>query len=264
MRSKLQGIACLLALVAPAALGHDTWLLPSGPAAARGAVISVSATSGMQFPALDAAIQPDRIAVARMRLGGQVSEIAGRAKEKHSLRLEAQAAAAGLATIWIESRPKSIDLKPDQVAEYLDEIGATETIGKEWRASGPAARWREIYTKHAKAFVAVGSPTDRSWLEPVGMRLEIVPDMDPTQIQRRQELSVRLLRDGLPVPDFPVGMVSSGSPRGLTRKTDSEGRVRFTPDRKGWILLRATEIRKSDTPDADWNSDFSTLTLWVK
>jgi uncharacterized GH25 family protein len=264
-RFRFRKLATLLILAAPVAAAHDTWVLPVRPAVSRGSEISLDATSGMGFPALDFAIQPDRISVARFRLEGRTAEISRRTGAKHSLRLAVRPEGEGIACLWIESKPKAIDLKPDQVREYLEEIGALDTVGKEWSAAGSTGRWREIYTKHAKTFVAVGaSGGDRSWAEPAGMRLEIVPESDPTQLKAKSDFSVRLLKDGRPLPGFPMGMVQAGQKTGEVRKTDANGRVSFKPDKKGWVLLRTTDLRRAGTHEADWESDFATLTLRVE
>lgn len=264
-RIRKSGLGSLLILSASALFAHDTWVLPAKPAVAAGSELSLDATSGMSFPALDFAIQPDRIAVARVRLAGKTAEIPRGASAPHALRLAVRSEGEGVACLWIESKPKSIDLKPDQVKEYLDEIGLADTIGKEWSAAAKNARWRELYAKHAKTFVAVGTVQgDLSWAEPAGMSLELVPETDPTRIAKTSEIAVRLLKEGRPFPDFPVGMVQAGEKAGVIRKTDSNGHVAFRAGRKGWVLLRATELRRSESPDFDWKSDFSTLTLWVE
>jgi uncharacterized GH25 family protein len=91
-----------------------------------------------------------------------------------------------------------------------------------------------------------------------------VPDGDPTRLRVNGDVSVRLLKEGRPLPAFPVGMVQAGQKTGQIRKTDADGRVSFTLDRKGWILLRATDLRMAGSPEADWESDFATLTLRVE
>lgn len=256
-------LTILTCLAASSALAHDTWILPASGSVRPGTALSFDITSGMAFPALDHAIATDRLAAASFRLRGKTSDIPSRAAGAHALKLTATLSESGIAVVWAESKPRFIELKPEQVKEYLEEIGAWDTVGREWQ-SGSSRSWREIYTKHAKTFVAVGSANgDASWAEPVRMRLEIVPEADPTRLRSKAEFSVRLLRDGLSVSDFPVGMVEAGQKTGVIRKTNSEGRVSFTSSRRGWVLIRATDLKRSDSNDADWKSDFSTLTVWV-
>ncbi len=251
-------------LAAAAALAHDTWILPAHPAVAAGSLLSLEATSGMSFPATAFAIAPERLFAARVRLAGTTQNIAGWSARKRSLRLSTPAVGEGIACVWLETKPKSIELKPAQVREYLDEIGADPAVGKRW-AEKPNARWRELYSKHAKTFVAVGAKrNDRSWETPVGMRFEIVPEADPTSVRAGNRLAVRLLRDGRPAAGLSLGMVHAGEKSGVLRRTDGEGRAVFEPAHPGWILIRATDLHPSTSPDRDWESDFSTLTLRVR
>jgi uncharacterized GH25 family protein len=126
-------------------------------------------------------------------------------------------------------------------------------------------RWRESYTKHQKTFARVGDPaSDRSWAEPVGTFLEIVPEKDPTALKAGDDLPVRVLKDGKPFGGFSLNAVNPAQPKGETRKTGSDGRVTFRLDAAGRWLLRGTDIRKSNQPDTDWESDFVTLTVEAK
>jgi uncharacterized GH25 family protein len=96
------------------------------------------------------------------------------------------------------------------------------------------------------------------------MALEIVPDKDPTVLRPGGELPLRVLADGQPLANFPLGLVREGDKKGLLRATDAAGRVAFRLDRTGRWLLRGTQVRRSSKPDTDWESDFATLTLEVR
>jgi len=156
-------------------------------------------------------------------------------------------------------------LKLGQVAEYLDEIHAAEAIRKAWTAAPEPKRWREIYTKHSKSYVRVGEPTsDLSWAEPAGMPLELVPGTDPTVLRVGDEVSALVLRHGAPVPGFPVGIVHAGDRSATVRITDARGQVSFPLDHAGRWLLRGTDLRISSGGEAEWESDFATLTIEVR
>ncbi len=244
---------------------HDTWLLPSSVAVAPGTVATVDMTSGMAFPAPEAAVKPDRLAAARCRLAGKTLDISDHTLAKKSLRLRVRVESPGVATIWAESKPRTPDLKPAEVKEYLEEIGATETVGREWESSPEPQKWRETYTKHAKTFLKVGNPgSDGSWAEPTGMALEFVPETDPTAVVTGTDFPVRLLRDGRPLAGLSVGVRAAGQKTGRIYKTDADGRVSFPLDRPGWFLLHATQIARSSQPAGEWVSHFATLTVKVE
>ena len=181
--------------------------------------------------------------------------------------LRAPLADAGVAALWVSLSPQPIELRSQQVKHYLDEIDAPAAIRQSWQDT-KAKPWREVYTKHAKTFVRVGRPgrqqVDRSWSEPVGLALEIVPDKDPTQLSAGDEFQVRVLKNGAPLADFSLGIVREGSTNREFRKTDVAGRATFRVARAGKWLLRGTELRASTRPGTDYESDFTTLMFEVK
>jgi uncharacterized GH25 family protein len=266
MTSRRAFLSVILGLALPLpALAHDTWLLARSGAVAPGTAVTLDLTSGMAFPANETAIKPERISRAAVRLAGDTAELKDRSAAAKSLQFTARLAKPGVATLWVELAPKSIDLTPDQVKEYLDEIGATEAVRSAWQGMPEPRRWRELYSKHAKTYVRVGEPAeDRSWSEPVGMGLEIVPEKDPTALRPGEELPVRVLRNGQPFPSFAVGLVRQGDAHGVLKTTDGEGRASFPIGQAGRWLLRATDVRRSTKPEADWESDFATMTFEVR
>jgi len=250
-------------LLAGSLVAHDTWILPNRPRAVPGQQVAFDLTSGMAFPANEVGVKPDRLARASGKLGEKVFDLALEVKGKKALRLKARFSKPGIAAVWVESKPRALELKPAEVKEYLEEVGSWDSVGRKWESAG-SGRWRESYSKHAKTYLRVGRPdADDSWSRPVGMDLELVPESDPTKISAGKELGLRLVKNGRPVPDLAVGLVAANAKTGSLSKTDSEGRVRFRFPQSGWWLIRATLLEPSSKPDRDWESRFTTLTVFV-
>lgn len=259
----LSALAFVIALATPVS-AHDTWLIPDQFNVAPKSTVTLDMTSGMEFPKLDVGPKPERVESAKCRLAGKTFDITNKLAAPNSLQFKAELADVGVATFWVKLPPRAIELTPDQVKEYLDEVDAPEALRKQW-AEMKEQRWRESYTKHPKTFARVGQPeSDRSWTEPVAMFLEIVPEKDPTALKAGDDFPVRVLKGGAPFAGFSLNAVSAGETKGETRKTDSNGRVTFRLGRDGRWLLRGTDIRKSSQPDTDWESDFATLTMEAK
>lgn len=267
IKDRLLGSGALLllgSLTLPAA-AHDTWLQPRRASVLPGTIVQLDLTSGEKFPAPDYAIKDDRIEVARARLNGKTVDITQRAAEKKSLELRVALSDPGVATLWISLAPKALELNPKQVKHYLDEIDAPAAVRQSSMPAKGARAWREVYTKHAKTFVRVGRPTaDRSWSQPAGLALEIVPEKDPTTLRIGDDFPVRVLKNGSPLADFSLGIVRGGHRSREFKKTDANGRAVFRLAHAGRWLLRGTELRRSAKPAADWESDFTTLTVEVK
>lgn len=245
-------------------LGHDTWLMPDRSRVTPGDRVTFDLTSGMGFPALDVAVKPDRLDRTGLRIAGKTEALSTTQPGEKSLRLTVALPQSGVATIWVASKPRQLELQPKQVVEYFEEVGADEAIRREWEAS-ERKPLRERYRKHAKTFVRVGEPSaDRSWSEPAGMTLEIIPERDPTGISVGEEVSFQVLRDGRSVAGFPISSVAAGEKRATTRKTDSDGRVSFQFPRKGWWMLKGTQLRRAADADAEWESHFTTLTFEIQ
>ena len=252
----------LLVLAAPAlAFAHDTWLLPSRAAVAVGDALILEMTSAMRFPEPETPVKAERIARSGLRIGGMTVPLTPHDGGAKALKLSATPRAEGLATVWAESRPRALDLKPAEVDDYLAEAGATE-VRDQWTKAG-RGRWHETYVKYTKSFVRVGAPRDdRSWTEPVGLALEIVPQEDPARLTSGQRLSLRVLEDGKPAVGLSVAAATTGGKVATTQVTDGEGRVTFQLGKAGPWLIKAIRIRAADSP-GDWHSRFTTLTLDV-
>lgn len=250
-------------LAAASALSHDTWLVPDRFQVAAKTTVTLDLTSGMAFPALEVAPKRERVGDGSCRLAGRTFQVSEISAGPASLQFKTELTEPGIATFWIKLPSRTIELKPEQVKEYMDEVSAQELLRKQWTEMQPK-RWRESYTKHPKTFVRVGDPqSDQSWKEPVGMFLEIVPEKDPTVLRAGDDFSVRVLKGGTPFADFALNAVSAGETKGETRRTDTAGRVTFRLSKAGRWLFRGTDIRKSKLPEADYESDFATLTLEV-
>ena len=246
------------------AAAHDTWILatPSAPGARPS--VRLEMTSGMAFPALESGIRPERVTRAMVRVAGESKALKAPLPTKASLRYSLPLPQAGVAAFWVQLAPRALDLKPELIDEYLREIGAADTLGPRWRARPGPKAWREVYRKHAKTFLRTGTPAagERSWAEPVGMELELVPESDPTALTARAAFSLVLLKDGRPLGGLAVAAErGSGKARQRTFETsDASGRVTFELDQPGPWLFAATELREKGS---EWESDFTTLTVVV-
>lgn len=254
-------LALLLSAAAAPAFAHDTWLLPARARLQGGDTLVLELTSGMDFPRPGAPVKEERIVARGVRLSGAIRELKAEPRTK-ALALSAVLDKDGVALAWIATGPRSLELTPEEVVHYLEEVGAADTIGVEWKKSGKKV-WRESYVKLAKTYVRVGDPSrDRSWDEPVGLALEMVPEADPTLLKVGDILPLRLLRNGAPIAGLAVGAVASGTKASI-HKTDADGRVTVAVDRAGPWLLRATAIRRASGGEGGWESVFTTLTLDV-
>ena len=256
-------ICCWLAF-AVTCLGHDTWLSPSTYSAETGKPISFHLTSGMEFPNLDAAIKPERVHQARWRIGDEEGELKEFKATEHALRTERSFARAGVATIWMQLKPKDIELSDEDVAHYLEEIRAPAKVQRAWAEQKGNEKWKELYTKCAKAIVEVGrAKDDQSWREPVGLLLEFVPLTAPGELLVGQPARFKLLRDGKPLAQAAVAMHLKGDSAPRYESTDAEGVVTFPLEQPGPSMLATVDLHPP-AAGKPWESAFSTITFEAK
>ena len=265
-RRTLALAAVLLLSSAAALLAHDTWLLPAALRVPAGRPVRLSLTSGVAFPADDFAILPSRIVRADVRLAGGRSALSAPRSSARATLYEWTPATEGVATIAVALAPKVLTLAPDKIEEYLTEIDAGPAVRAAWAAIPAPKRWRESYSKHAKTFVRVGNPPSRdsSWARPMDLGLEFVPQRDPTTLQVGDTLPLLVLRHGVPATQFSVGALRAGEQQAKFYQTDGNGVARVVVPREGLWLLNGTDLRRSQKPGLEWESDFATLTIAVR
>ena len=180
-------------LVAVAAHAHDTWLIATTPRVPAGQAVRFHLTSGMAFPAIEYGPRADRIARAGWRCDGERGRIDSFTEGDSVLTVTCPPLSEGLGVIWLTTKQKDIDLLPDEVEHYLMEIGAPATVRAVWEVD-KSRPFHETYTKHAKAFVRVGTAAAApDALQPIGLALELVLLTDPTRLAPGATLDVRVL-----------------------------------------------------------------------
>jgi len=260
---RLAAALIVIAAASASSRAHETWILPSSCSAGVGETVHFDVTSGMEFPAAETPIRIDRIERAGYRQNGAMGVITRFESAPTSLVLRNTFDKPGLATVWVDLKPRDIDLTDDQVAEYLDEIGAGEAIRNTWAARRGRMPWHETYTKHLKTFVAVGDkPGGASWSFDTGSGLELVPETNPCASVAGRALTVTLRARSKPVASAAVGLMVEGSKERTFVTTDALGKATFSLPREGIALLFAVSLRLTDD-EKGWVSDFATLTFEV-
>jgi uncharacterized GH25 family protein len=260
----MKRVVVLFAFVfASAAYAHDTWIAPDRFDRTCGAV-TLHLTSGQNFDHVETSIDPARVVRAFAHLPGQRLAIKG-APKKYSLDFTVKVPKKGIAIVGVDLAPKTLELTPEQVEEYLDEIGAADETRAYWKLH--PGRWRERYAKHAKTFLRCGAPArgDEFQLQ-TGMGLELVPQgTDPTTLKVGDTFRVILVAPKKPLfRTIALALVRQGAGQVANLEPDGQGIVSVVLKEPGRYLLSATDLRHAEEKDLDWESDFTTLTFDVK
>jgi uncharacterized GH25 family protein len=264
MTARLLSVALLVVLCLAAPMrAHDTWLAPDRFHTAAAGPLTLSLSSGMEFPKLDHAIAPNRVASANWQTATDRGELPTGTTAAHALDFAASAG-QGLTVYSVVLHPRPSKLKREQVREYIDHLGipnANEVVAA-WEQTAKSEETGYRYMKYAKTFVRTGAAdSSRAWEVPAGMRLELIPQNDPTSVTAGGTLDVVVLDRGKPLPQYPVTLLREGAKEPVSVITDAEGRVRLTLPAAGRYMLRATTIVPSTDTAARWDVHFTTMTF---
>lgn len=242
------------------AYGHDTWLAPADFSVKARTTVQLTLSSGMEFPKLDHAIQPDRVEVARLRTSrGKVVDLSRGKVAEHALVFRQKLSTPGVTVFWTVLHPRPSELKPEQVREYVEHLGLKnpESVSSTW-AEKPV-KYR--YTKFSKTFVRVGGREGNAWAQPSEMRLELVPLSDPTNARGGDTVRFRLMREGRALTEYPVAVAREGATETKTYTTDDSGVVAVDIPSAGRYMIKAATLENSSAPEMNWDVDFTTATF---
>jgi uncharacterized GH25 family protein len=145
--------------------------------------------------------------------------------------------------------------------DYLKTEGLTPALEERARTHRMNTDGSETYSRRTKAIVQVGPPSEDSQAQvtrPLGLPLEIVPEVNPYAARPAGALPVKVIYEGQPLAGALVSFtdLDHDAEPFETRLTDAEGRARFTMPKHGRWLLNVVWTKPLP---ASANTDFETV-----
>ncbi len=150
---------------------------------------------------------------------------------------------------------------------YLKEEGLTPALALRQRTGTQGRPGREVYSRRAKSIIQVGPPSNRPqpWVtRPLGLTLEIVPDVNPYSVGAGEALPVRVFYEGKPLAGATVKLTNlhADDRPVVSYRTDARGRAIFKTPRKGaWQLNVLWTKPVEGSRNIDFDTTFSSLTF---
>lgn len=151
--------------------------------------------------------------------------------------------------------------------EYLEAQGLTPALQYRMRTHQMHVDGFERYSRTAKSIVLVGRHSrqaQRHVTEPLGLKLEIVPQVSPYAEPQPTRLPVRILYDGRPLVGALVKLMNLEQDLAAANEslTDDGGMASFSmPTRGSWLVSVVWTRRLADAADADYETTFASLTF---
>lgn len=257
-----------LVLLATSASAHDFWLQPEMFETDIGKALPFTIQVGHGDDRSRWTIDRNRILM--MKSDGPDGQIDLRpylGKAGDTADIAPAFATEGVHVVTMETNHAKSDLPADDFTDYAKTEGLTPALDHRRRTRTTKDDGREIYSRRAKALVRVGEHTGRPdprASQVTGLTLEIVPEKDPYVLGRSRILPVRVIYEGKRLAGATVklsNLESDEKPISIKR-TDRNGKATFRiPERGTWLLNVVWTKPINDSPDADFDTIFSSLTF---
>jgi uncharacterized GH25 family protein len=269
MRCKPFGLALLLAILAGGALrAHDLWIEPSAFTPAPGQHVAVRLRVGQGFRGDP--VPRDPKLMERFAALGAKGEVPIPGVPNTEPAGFASFADPGLEVLVYDSRREPIELEGAKFEEYLREEGLQNVISLRAKRGQSAAPGREVFSRCAKALVAVGGgggkdAGGRGYDRVAGLPLELVPEKNPYTLTGGGDLPVRLLYAGKPLADVLVMALQKGrAGEAVSARSDAKGRVALHLDGPGvWLVKAVHMVAAPKEAGADWESFWASVTFEI-
>jgi uncharacterized GH25 family protein len=265
--ARISGVLAFVLACAGTARAHDFWAEPASHTPKAGEPLTIRLQVGDHFAGEEfprSSRHCERFEV--LDPAGVALAVAGKDKEKPAGQVTLSS--AGLHWIVYRSRDSETSIEPAKFAEYLESEGLTRHV-EAWKALDPERKNEvvEAFSRCVKTLVNVGAggrdPKSAGFDRVAGLKLEIVPEVNPLSLQPGDELPVLLRWDGKPLAEQQVSALSSADPKKPVKATtDADGRARLKLDRAGVWLLKSVHLeRAAPTEKVHFRSVWTSLTF---
>lgn len=180
---------------------------------------------------------------------------------------------SGTYVIGVSTASRMLALTAEDFNQYLKHDGVLEILSARKQNDELGKDVRERYSKHVKSIVQIGERRSNSFKMPLGYPVELVPLQNPYDLKQGEVLQVQFLKDSVPVPNHPIYASYDGfhthddageHREAIQTRTDEKGVAKFKLEKSGRWYIRLIHMEAVDEDEADYESNWATLTFEVK
>ena len=271
-RALLPAILATLGIVSTAT-AHDFWIIPDMFSFGADSMMHASGRAGTRFPT-GTAVQPARVAEARIIGATSQTKITQMSVEGNSLRLHEKAPAAGQYVIAVTLNSTPTRSTSANMLRFLRAEGGASEATRLESQNALAGQDSVVYqaTSYATAIVEVGRGGPRAFAVSTGMPLEFIPLNDPAHLHVGDTLHVKVVGDGKPVanigvyggPAVDTMATPAAASTSLTLAADGNGVLHLPlTAAAAWNLRAAYIYRRAGAAPNEWKIARTTYVFHV-
>ena len=261
--------AALAAGWAPGTWAHDFWVQPAAFGFVPGGDTSLTLQVGHGPQRQRSAIPLKRIVRfgAALPNGGWLDLKPGLTLASGPADGDIRLADSGTYVLALDTDDQALSFLPAlRFNDYLKAEGLTPALDLRTRTHRLDTDATENYSRHAKVLIRVGSLSARASqvTRPLGMPLEIVPQVNPYATPRPTSLPILVVFENRPLAGALVKLTNLDHDEAPveTHVTDRTGRAIFAMPKGGkWLLNVIWTKPQPMTRDTDFETTFSSLTF---
>ncbi len=246
-------------------MAHELWISPIEYRVGEGATIVADFRNGENFVGTQLAFF-DRSST-RLQVAGPGGIVDVKPRNGDRPAIEIEAGKAGLHVLAYETTPSRLTYKDwAKWMKFVDHKDLNAVAAAHTARGLPQENFKEGYTRHAKALVAVGSGNGQD--AALGLETEIVALTNPYAANFDQNMRIEVLYQGQPRAQAQVEIFErapSGAVAVTLTKTDDMGRAVINTQPGHTYLLDAVLLREPmrDDDDIAWETLWAALTFQV-
>ena len=258
-------LSLAICLTLPAlASAHEFWIEPGAYQVEPGEEITADLKNGENFSGINLSYIDRNIARFDIAMADEVAPVEGRMGDRPALKLSADR--SGLIVVLHETTPSSLTYKTwDKFQTFADHKDFPDIRARHDARGLPEVDFKEDYTRHAKALIAVGDGAGSD--QAFGLETELVALTNPYSPNFNGDMQVALFYNGAARPDAQVEVFERAPDDTVTvslYRTDSGGKANIPVKPGHDYLFDAVVLRPApDEADAVWETLWAALTFSV-
>lgn len=250
----------VMSCFAGAARGHDFWIEPAKFRTAVGEGVEIGLRVGMDFAGEVVVRKAEKI--ERFFVVSPTGEADIPGEEGRAVAGVVTPNRPGVHIIGYRSTRSRIELDATKFEEYLREEGMERVIDLRHQRGQYQHPAREVYSRCAKALIAVGEPGDGQD-RALGFTLELIPTHNPYALRPGDRFDVVLVFRDKPLDGVLIVAMNRDYPDANVRaRSDAAGRVSLPLAKPGvWMIKGVHMVDAPSDADAEWESFWASFTF---